>query len=72
MALKSTLAPDRLDTKRPAAHLGLASITLEKMRQAGRGPRYLRIGRRVFYRCSDLDAYIERAVVETADSRSAA
>ena len=62
-------AASRMDTKAAAAHLGLAPITLEKMRHVGKGPRYLRIANRVFYRREDLDAYVESRVVETEDSR---
>lgn len=60
----------RLKGPDAAAYLGLSHSTLEKMRHMGRGPRYLKVGGRVFYRQSDLDAYLEAAVVETTDSRS--
>ncbi|WP_312916145.1 helix-turn-helix domain-containing protein [Stenotrophomonas sp.] len=55
-----------------AQYLGLGVSTLDKMRMEGRGPRYLKIGGRVFYRLTDLDAYIEAAVIETTDSRALA
>jgi len=55
-----------------ARYLGLSKSTLDKMRVEGRGPRYLKIGGRVFYRPADLDAYIEAAVIETTDSRALA
>ena len=38
----------------------------------GRGPRYLKLGGRCFYRRTDLDAYMEAAVIETTDSRALA
>lgn len=38
--------------------------TLQWWRWKKTGPRYLKIGRRVYYRTSDLDAFIERGVVE--------
>lgn len=60
----------RLDTQAAASWLGLSKSTLDKMRSEGRGPRYLRVGKRCFYRPADLDAYLEAAVVETADSRA--
>jgi len=50
----------------------MAEQTLARMRTEGRGPRYLKIGGRVFYRLTDLDAYIEAAVIETTDSRALA
>ncbi|WP_242899332.1 helix-turn-helix transcriptional regulator [Stenotrophomonas maltophilia] len=60
----------RLSTSAAAERLGLSKSTLDKMRCEGRGPRYLRVGKRCFYRPADLDAYLEAAVVETADSRA--
>ncbi|MBA2130737.1 MULTISPECIES: helix-turn-helix domain-containing protein [Stenotrophomonas] len=61
---------EKLSTAHAAARLGLSKSTLEKMRCEGRGPRYLKVGKRCFYRPADLDAYLEAAVVETADSRA--
>lgn len=72
MTAKDTaIAPPaaRLDAASAAKWLGLSKSTLDKMRCEGRGPRYLRVGKRCFYRPADLDAYLEAAVVETADSR---
>lgn len=63
---------DRLAGGSAADYLGLSVSTLEKMRHEGRGPRYLKLGGRVFYQVQDLDAYIERSLVETTDSRTAA
>jgi excisionase family DNA binding protein len=63
---------DRMTGPEAAAYLGISTSTLEKMRCEGRGPRYLKLGRRCFYRRSDLDQYLSAAVVETTDSRSAA
>lgn len=64
--------PARLNGQTAARYLGLSKSTLDKMRIEGRGPRYLKIGGRVFYRPADLDAYIEAAVIETTDSRALA
>jgi len=61
---------DRLKGPAAAAYLGLSVSTLEKMRMEGRGPRYLKLGGRCFYRRTDLDAYMEAAIVETTDSRA--
>ncbi|MBH1430902.1 helix-turn-helix domain-containing protein [Stenotrophomonas maltophilia] len=63
---------EKLSTAAAATRLGLSKSTLEKMRCDGRGPRYLKVGKRCFYRPADLDAYLEAAVVETADSRAIA
>ena len=61
---------EKLSTAAAAERLGLSKSTLEKMRCDGRGPRYLKVGKRCFYRPADLEAYLEAAVVETADSRA--
>ncbi|KDE90589.1 hypothetical protein DF40_022480 [Stenotrophomonas maltophilia M30] len=66
------LPPARLRVSDAAKYLGLGVSTLDKMRTEGRGPRYLKVGNRVFYREADLDAYLEAAVVETTDSRARA
>ncbi|QNH11204.1 helix-turn-helix domain-containing protein [Xanthomonas sp. SI] len=68
----NSVPANRLKVPAAAKHLGISVSTLDKMRMEGRGPRYLKIGGRVFYRRADLDAYIEGSVVETSDSRGAA
>ncbi|WIH05522.1 helix-turn-helix domain-containing protein [Xanthomonas translucens pv. graminis] len=68
----SELAANRLKGPEAASYLGLSNSTLEKMRHEGRGPRYVRLGGRVFYRRADLDQYLEAGVVETTDSRALA
>lgn len=72
MKVNPTLPPARLRVPEAAKYLELSTSTLDKMRVEGRGPRYLKIGGRVFYRLTDLDAYIEAAVIETTDSRALA
>lgn len=52
-----------------SAYIGLSVSSLNKMRHEGRGPRYLKIGGRIFYRRSDLDLYLAHGVVETTDTR---
>ena len=63
---------DRLPVRDAADYLGLSKSALDKFRGEGRGPRYLRLGNRIFYWKSDLDSYIEQGMVETSDSRAAA
>lgn len=47
-----------------AAHvLGVAPGTLANWRGCGRGPRYVRLGRRVVYRIEDLEAYLDEHTV---------
>jgi hypothetical protein len=43
--------------------------TLEVLRTEGRGPRYRKVTRKVFYHVKDLDKFSEGQVIETADSR---
>jgi hypothetical protein len=45
-----------------AALLRLSPRTLEKHRLYGRGPRFHKFGRRVFYASADLDAWIASGV----------
>lgn len=45
-----------------AAELGVPESTLAQWRYLGRGPRYLKIGRHVRYRRSDITAWIETKV----------
>lgn len=54
-------AADLLTTEQAAAevfHGTISPATLQWWRAKGRGPRYLKISRRVVYRRSDLEAYI--------------
>ena len=48
------------------------SSTLQWWRTKGRGPRYVKIGRKVFYRRSDLDAFIASGEVQTERETAAA
>jgi excisionase family DNA binding protein len=48
-----------LNTDQAAFYIGLASRTLEKMRSAGRGPKYRRHGRHIRYHIADLDDWSE-------------
>ncbi|MEA9796209.1 helix-turn-helix domain-containing protein [Xanthomonas campestris pv. raphani] len=70
--IHTNVITSRLKCPAAAAYLGLSSSALDKMRHEGRGPRYLKIGGRVFYRQADLDAYLDASVVETTESRARA
>jgi predicted DNA-binding transcriptional regulator AlpA len=49
-----------LRTKAAAAYLGLAASTLERFRQQGHGPHFVRLGKRAIgYRIRDLDAWLD-------------
>ena len=58
----------KLNTPEAAKHLGLRPGTLEIWRSLGKGPRYLKIGRRVVYELADIDAYAKAHAVETSES----
>ncbi|WP_349257269.1 helix-turn-helix domain-containing protein [Vitreimonas sp.] len=48
-----------LNVRQAAARLGLSKSTLDKMRGAGKGPRFIKsTDRAVRYDCDDLDAWI--------------
>ena len=42
-----------------AKYLNLSKSTLAKMRLSGKSPKYVKLGRKVAYRHSDLDIWIE-------------
>lgn len=63
---------NRLTVGAAAKHIGFSKSWLDKERMAGRGPRYFKIGSRVFYRPADLDSWLASRAVETTDSRTAA
>ena len=48
----------RLNTSAAADYCGLASSTFAKFRVFGRGPKFLKLGRRVVYDVADLDAWL--------------
>lgn len=52
-----------------AGLLRLSPRTLERFRVEGRGPRYLKFGRRVMYRRSDLDTWAQAQVRTSTSDR---
>lgn len=54
--------PRQMNTRHAAAYLGLSHHTLNQWRHQGRGPLFVRLGRAVRYRKSDLDAYLEESI----------
>ena len=53
---------DLLTTAEAAAYVGLSPRTFERYRVTGEGPPYLKVGRLVFYRRTDLDAWLENKI----------
>lgn len=41
-------------------YIGLAVQTLARHRHEGKGPPFVRVGRRIFYRSSDVRSWLER------------
>lgn len=56
------ILPDgRLPRRDAAKYVGVASKTLAMWALSGKGPRSVKVGGRIFYYQSDLDAFIQRA-----------
>ncbi len=68
------LSPPQAAAYLNATGLSFTLGTLNTWRHEGRGPKYLKLARRIFYRQTDLDQFIAKAgvVIETADSPLAA
>ncbi len=49
---------DLIDEVTLAVRLGVSRSTLQSWRYAGRGPRFIKLGRLVRYRNADVDAYL--------------
>jgi predicted DNA-binding transcriptional regulator AlpA len=50
--------------------LGISPRTLERMRLAGTGPAFVKIGRLVRYRASNLEEFIAAKTVRSTSERS--
>lgn len=59
-AAKSDEADELLTTKEVARRSGEAEITWVMRRMEGRGPKYLKLGRNVRYRWSDVAAWMQQ------------
>ena len=60
-ALKDTRLPDnttRMQEMEAAGYIGVKPATLRTWRSRGKGPRFVKIGRGVWYMRRDLDAFI--------------
>ena len=51
-----------LATREVAHLLGISHKTLERMRMEGTGPKFIKVGRSVRYRLSDVQEWIEQNV----------
>ena len=61
-------APLMVDTRAAAGLLGISASYLEKLRflEAEHGPPFYRLGRKVLYRVTDLEAFAESLLVSPA------
>ena len=61
--------PKVIGTQTAARYVGLSESTLAKLRLNGNGPIYCKLGRRVMYRPSDLDQWLQsRTTRDTTDA----
>lgn len=58
-------SPEMLTREQAARYLGLQVQTLSVWACRGCGPKFVKLGRAVRYRKSDLDAYVESRVVQS-------
>jgi len=64
---------ENFKTEAAAEFLQIKPTTLEQWRWNGKGPRFIKMGRCVRYRLSDLEAFIEgRAFTSTTEAQAAA
>lgn len=68
------IKPDdpRFNTREAAKYSGFEPATLSKWRIRGKGPAFLKMGGKVFYRKADLDAFINGSRVDPAAALVAA
>lgn len=50
---------DLLTTREAASYLRQSESALNQWRGANKGPKFIRVGRRVLYRSSDLAAFVD-------------
>jgi predicted DNA-binding transcriptional regulator AlpA len=62
--------PRALSTIEAAAHTGMGKGRLENLRVAGGGPKFMKLGRSVRYRVSDLDEWMDARLVENTSMLS--
>lgn len=58
---------DLLKTDEAAEFLRTTTGTLANLRCEGTGPPYLKIGRRILYEASELEAWLRQYRIKTAD-----
>ena len=61
--------PNLVNTKQASVYVGLSPITLSRMRREHVGPRFLRLGKRVYYRLEDLNSWLDSATQDTSPAK---
>ena len=61
-------ARELVDEIRLANRLGVSRSTVQSWRYAGRGPRFIKLGRLVRYRSADVDAFLRACTREQCAS----
>lgn len=61
------LEPTHLRVKQAAAYLGVSFHTQNNWRCTGEGPRFMKLGRKVLYPMTEVEAF-ERRALHTANS----
>lgn len=59
VSLVTGRAGELVDEASLAARLGISRSTLQSWRYSGRGPRWIKLGRLIRYRVTDIDAYLD-------------
>jgi len=54
----------KLDVKSSASYVDKSPSYLNKKRSTGGGPKYLKIGYKIYYRTSDLDSWLAERIEE--------
>lgn len=62
---------DLITTAETAKLLGVRVETLSNWRNLGRGPKYLRIARKIYYRAAEIREFIESSIVDPAARKAA-
>lgn len=58
-----------LNEKQAAAMLGFEVQTIRKWRSAGKPPRYLKVGVKVFYDQADIQAFLDSCICEPTEEK---
>lgn len=56
---------EHLQTSEAAKYVGLAAVTLERLRLSGEGPFFAKLGKSVRYRRADLDNWVASRLVRS-------